>query len=694
MSSGQVLGNSDGSQRSMLPARMRYPNNRVTRVMGWLLADPRSPFPRTWAEGFVLPFYLLTMVPAIQLVLPTGGAPWPTTSLEAVTAGLVVGLLGLAYPTRRLAVVLVCLYWIAVPVLVGGTNLRTYGLGSRFLVELPFLAVAAVFVGLCIWADGHLIRARSGQRMAAQRTDYDEPLATFLAAPLASIRAQIPVTMPGVTGTTTLTGLRAGEVTRHFDSRVEGAINGMLAERTLTRGWQLGGNSFIGSVRTRTEGNAWVQLGVQGSIREDLTNDSFTAVLERSSSSGPDVVRLIVPSAGAVHDYVRDLIWNWQRGLQINSRSELAVRVQLDDLADRLVCDASYVADRLGAIRRTESSNRPKITVVGASVNEHALLAGAIQFGPDGHWYQLFPIALVNAIADLMNGRLPSPSPPTPPSLLAPEPEPGSATGSAPDQAVVLVAPNGELDLEAPVQEPNKVAVSTLGHFRLAVGNKDLTNDLLQKPVASFLWIYTMSRAVRNPKDAASRAALADEVFPNLDPKLQRTRVRQRLSDMQGSLPLAISRCLVADGERVRFDLAACTIDVVRLHDWATAIDGARTVLDQGQLNSLEELAESIGDGIFLPEWEALEAKVTAGQSSAGTVVETLRADVDRWRATVLIAIADAHAARGRPAQAVAYLERVNRSHPDNELATKKLIAAYLETGQADRARALQGSSR
>ena len=93
---------------------------------------------------------------------------------------------------------------------------------------------------------------------------------------------------------------------------------------------------------------------------------------------------------------------------------------------------------------------------------------------------------------------------------------------------------------------------------------------------------------------------------------------------------------------------------------------------------------------MFLPDWEALEQKVTSGRSGAGGVIEEARGEVDRWRVEVLIAIADSYAARSRPGTAIPYLERVLRNHPENELATKKLVAAYLETGQTDRAGQLQ----
>jgi len=90
-----------------------------------------------------------------------------------------------------------------------------------------------------------------------------------------------------------------------------------------------------------------------------------------------------------------------------------------------------------------------------------------------------------------------------------------------------------------------------------------------------------------------------------------------------------------------------------------------------------------------LPEWEAIEAKVTAEH-----VVETVRADVDRWRAAVLVAVGGAHMGRNQPSLAIPYLERVGGSHPNYERAAKTLVAAYLETCQTERARQLLESRR
>ena len=680
MNIDQILATPSAPKPSMLQATMGASRSPRQPAMSWLFRDPASPFPRTPAEFVVAAIYLLPILAAAQLVISTPDAP-PGPPTLLLVAGFLVGFLGLLYPTRRVVAAALCLYWLAVMVYFAQR------FQDAFLLVFPI-----VFSGGFLLLIERAERRRQGEANIALS---DASRAAFLSAPLRAISEQIPSTVPGLSGTRTISGLQAGEVTRHFDSQLEASVNGMLLERMTYRGMGVGvgiGRFSLGVNRGTGEGTATVNLGVQGTIREDMTNESFTAVLERIGPDGHEVVRLIVPSAGSVREYVRNLIWDWQRSLQVNSRSELAVRTQLDGLADRLVCDASYVADRLGAIARMDPSKRPSIAVVGTTVNEHSMLAGGIQFGPNGHWYQLFPIALINAIADLMNGRIPTP--PTPPTPTVPEVPAGDLTVERIAPPAASAPSDGQVPIGAEVSSvgdsAQPLSVATIGHFSLTVDDDDVTGDLQQKPVASFLWLYTLARALRNPKDAPSRQALADEVFPNIDPKQQRTRLRQRLSDMQSSLPPGISRCLVSDGERVRFDLNACTVDVVRLREWATAIAGTKAALDQEQLGNLERLAESIGDGPFLPEWEALEAKVTAGQSSASGVVENVRGDVDRWRVIVLIALGEAHLARNHPAVAIPYLERVNQSHPDHEPAAKALIAAYLETGQTERAKKLQ----
>ena len=132
------------------------------------------------------------------------------------------------------------------------------------------------------------------------------------------------------------------------------------------------------------------------------------------------------------------------------------------------------------------------------------------------------------------------------------------------------------------------------------------------------------------------------------------------------------------------------TVDALQLRAAAESIASSKPPREEAALNELVNVAAKVGDGAFLPEWESLETKVTGGRSGTAAVVEDARAQVDRWRTSLLIAIADEYSARNRQSSAIPYLERVVESYPDNETATKKLVAAYLETGQSERARSLQ----
>lgn len=661
------------SMPTMLAAKV-VSSASIRRLGSWLVSDADTPWPRTWREWLLVPFYLLVASTALQLVPTPAFAQAAPTWLLLFALG--VGVAGLLYPSRNLTVVALCTFWLAAGFIVAVEP------PGYWFIYLPIVVVAALFIALSIWVDKGRIPFMLRRREIQNYDAYLARIAAFLPGPLAALRRELPRTLPGTAGTTTLVGLRSVEVSRHFDSALEASINGGFHQWMKYRG--LGAGVGIGRFSLGVSGgDGWgagtIELAARGTIREDIVNDSFTAVLEQDGPE-PDVTRLVVPAAIAAQDYVRQLIWDWQRRLTINSKAELAVRTHLDGLAEALVCDTSYVGDRLSSLSKL-GRDRSTVSVLGAPIGEHAVLAGAVQFTPDGEWYQLFPIALINAIVDLMNGRLPTP--PAPPNLPSQAPgspaEPGSQNGAH---------QNGHAEGAVGSPQPG-LQVSTIGRFSVWQDGTDLTSALSQKPVASFLWLYLLARALRNPKDALSRAALADEAFPNLDSKQQRTRLRQRLSDMQATLPRAIAACLALEADRVRFDLDASALDSIALRRWAATISALRAPLDEAQLAEAEAFVDGLADGNFLPEWETLEARVTGGKGSAAAVVDDVRLDVDRWRASLLIAVADAYLARNRPALAVPHLERVVQQRPDNEPATRRLIAAYLESGQGVKAAGL-----
>ena len=107
----QILGKSLATQPSMLPARVSYTTSWAARAPRWLFGDPGQPFPRTWYESLPLPLYLLAIFPALRLVLPASLANPNGAPAALLIFGLVVGLAGVAYPTRRLVALALCVFW-------------------------------------------------------------------------------------------------------------------------------------------------------------------------------------------------------------------------------------------------------------------------------------------------------------------------------------------------------------------------------------------------------------------------------------------------------------------------------------------------------------------------------------------------------------------------------------------------------
>jgi DNA-binding SARP family transcriptional activator len=378
------------------------------------------------------------------------------------------------------------------------------------------------------------------------------------------------------------------------------------------------------------------------------------------------------------------MLYAWQRSLGINSKRELAVRVGADGLPERLAADSSYVGDRLASMARLAPGERPLISVVGLSIDEHTILGAGIRIGA-GPWLQLFPAATLSQLTELVAGAEPTP-PPQPPSLPPQGPPPATEPTS------IVVAANGLAPASVNGSQPaaTVLRVTTIGGLQLRVGDDELTRNLSQKPVLIVVWLYLLARALRSPQDSISRAALADELFPGLDPERQRARLRDRLSDLQNLLPPAVARCIVAEGDRVRFELSQCDVDVQRLRAAADSLRTSHGMVDPAVLAQGEKLVSSIGDGQFLPEWEAQEAKLTGGRSGTSEVIDQVRDAIHRSLIELLVGLAEAHLARRQPDLAIPFLERAHQSQPDSEGAAKQLIAAYLLTGQTSRAEAIK----
>ncbi len=183
-----------------------------------------------------------------------------------------------------------------------------------------------------------------------------------------------------------------GEIDRHFDRRMEGSITGWLDHRLGVYGWGAGvrlGNVGLGLGQTGIAGQSQVNLSLEGTIRDDLLNNSFIAVLERTLPTGMvDTLRVIVPPDSAIRAFLHRFVG--ALGQQVTSGSHC--HDAFLPLAS-LPISVSHVSDLLKSLERRPVESRPTVTVVGAMLAEGIMLGEAVQFANDSRWYNLFPIS-------------------------------------------------------------------------------------------------------------------------------------------------------------------------------------------------------------------------------------------------------------------------------------------------------------
>src|SRR5439155_4099957 len=470
---------------------------------------------------------------------------------------------------------------------------------------------------------------------------------------------------------------------RHFDQTVSAAIQGGMKHVFNPSGSSAAVHDlpmpFLGDtqsfMRLGGSGTSSLQLGMTGTTAAELTGEAFVAVFERLLTDGLDTIRAVVPSERQARAYVNQLFTFWSRQLGANTKSELILRRYAGAISQAVSSGSSYVGDRLNAILRLPAAERPTVTVIGEQLDRHAILVGAVRFGPTGPLYQLFPIALVRALVALIEGR---PLPPEPPAGLAATDRTIDAGSSqeTPEPALSAVATsNGHLpDLQ----------IRTLGGLRITAGGEDLTSALLDRKVLAFLWLHLLARTLRSPGDSITRSSLADELSPGLDSSAQRSRLRGRLSELRNQLPAALGRRVKVEGERISLDLADCTIDVRDLANAVQTYGRSNGVLTSDQLAELDSVVAG-AQGSFLPEWDDIEQHVNSGRSGAGEVVNDLRQRTDSAISALLRSLGTAYLAHGNAEAAVAPLERALAISPDDEATARSLSTACVQTGRLSR---------
>jgi hypothetical protein len=143
-------------------------------------------------------------------------------------------------------------------------------------------------------------------------------------------------------------------------------------------------------------------------MRANLHGDGFVAVLEQEQPNGViDTIRIIAPSEPACREYITHLLSAIGTTFGSGSHADEAFRRSAPELAASFPCDVSHLSDQLRAMLRQPPERRPTVSVVGEEIGDSAILGGAIRFGADGPWQQLFPLgrnrAILSAAQDLRN---------------------------------------------------------------------------------------------------------------------------------------------------------------------------------------------------------------------------------------------------------------------------------------------------
>ena len=242
-----------------------------------------------------------------------------------------------------------------------------------------------------------------------------------------------------------------------------------------------------------------------------------------------------------------------------------------------------------------------------------------------------------------------------------------------------------EVELASPPALSPDLQIRALGVVQLKAGDEDFGPLLLHRPVQCFFWLHLLAREARKPGDRITRAALADELFPGLDPEQQRDRLRKRLNEVQSSLPAPLARRVKPEGEYIWLDLADCSFDVRWVLQLASDAAAAGELLPDPLLQEIER-ALPLAAEEFLPGWEEIERRVTGARGVAGEVVTEVRADLARAHVTLLVAVAGSYQASQQPNRGVPYLEEALRRHPEDESIAHKLVLAYEKSGLVKKA--------
>ena len=260
-----------------------------------------------------------------------------------------------------------------------------------------------------------------------------------------------------------------------------------------------------------------------------------------------------------------------------------------------------------------------------------------------------------------------------------------SKAATAPDKAPILPIP--DLLVAQPIDQPETadgafagLRVRTIGQFRLEVGDRDLTPELLDRPMLAFIWEHLLARAIRNPEERMPRTALADEVAPGLPSQTQGDRLRGHVHDLQHKLPEELTATIEANRTTIRVVIDGMKLDVDDLRRLERSVGSGRLFGVETAVRILS-LLEKFRAGEFLPGFEELENRVTGGRGVAGELLKEVRGQINTSRGNLAGALADHYVAVGKPDAAIPILETSLRLDANREDLARLLVQVHVRCG-------------
>lgn len=262
------------------------------------------------------------------------------------------------------------------------------------------------------------------------------------------------------------------------------------------------------------------------------------------------------------------------------------------------------------------------------------------------------------------------------------ETEAATVPWSAPESGVLPVTAIPESDRPSPFFR-GALFIQAIGRIVVTIPTKNLTADLLRRPVMGFIWLYLFACEMRKPGDRMTRTALIDEVAHGVvDP---RGRLRGYLRDLS-HLPPPLGSMLKVEDELIGFDLLGQDTDVDELRRTAAYFAEPHDRIENYEVDHALEMLADFGSGDFLPGFEEMERRVTKGRGTAGQVVAEVRVKLHKLQADIALAVANVLLDRGQPADAATLLDPIVARSDDRDDLARVLITALRESGQHNRA--------